>query len=282
MSVLLLETPGLIDLRAFTLMGVSAKPGAALPIGKFGTGLKYSVACLVRWDTNPVVWIGEDKYTFKKSADTFRGQNFYGITMVRQRFGIGMGRYTKLAYTTLYGREWKPWMVYRELEANTRDEGGSTTLVDNVVSGKPGFTRIVVDNRDVIEAYLDSAKVFLPDGQREGSGVQVIDQPSQALYWRGMKVYDLPKQAQRTYNILDDITLTEDRTLGSEWLARYYIGQWLLTQADRAQVQDFITADEEYWEHEFELDVSTEPGPAFKEIMVARPTHQGQPSRRPW
>jgi hypothetical protein len=61
---LVFETPGLIDLRAFTVMGFNAKPATENPIGYFGTGLKYAISVLCRLGTKPVVWIGQDKYTF--------------------------------------------------------------------------------------------------------------------------------------------------------------------------------------------------------------------------
>lgn len=105
MSVLVFETPGHIDIRAFTLMGVSAKPSTTSSIGYFGTGLKYAVASLVRMGSRPVVWIGRDRYTFFNRPDKFRGVEFDKITMRRDRLGL-RGRNTDLPYTTMYGRKW--------------------------------------------------------------------------------------------------------------------------------------------------------------------------------
>lgn len=47
MSVVQFRTPGLIPLEAFDTMGISAKVGDH-PIGRFGTGLKYAVAVILR------------------------------------------------------------------------------------------------------------------------------------------------------------------------------------------------------------------------------------------
>ena len=269
MTILVFDTPGLLDKRGFTLMGVSAKLTKS-PIGRFGTGLKYGVASLVRMGTEPVVWIGTDRYTFSKRRDSFRGVEFDNITMRRDRFGL-TGRNTALPYTTSYGRDWKPWMVMREFESNTRDEGGTSYMAEEV-SGVPGRTLICISEPSVIEAYKDIGSVFLPGALREGTGVEVLNRPSKYIYWRGMRVLEIEKEAKLTYNILNDMQLTEDRTLSSEWEARLYIAQWVTKEADAAQVTEVITAPEGAWEHEMDLNVGYNgPSDAFKETMVRYP-----------
>jgi hypothetical protein len=69
---LIFETPGLLDLRSLTVMGLNAKPNARNPIGSFGTGLKFAVAVLTRLGTPPVIYAGRNRYTFNVVADTFR------------------------------------------------------------------------------------------------------------------------------------------------------------------------------------------------------------------
>lgn len=274
MTCLVFETPGLIDIRAFTLMGVSAKPSTTSPIGYFGTGLKYAIATLVRLGGKPVVWIGEDRYTFFKREGEFRGVAFDKISMRRDRFGLlGKGRITDMPFTTMYGRTWKPWMVVRELESNTRDENGSSYITEgSIILSDAGITRIVIEDADVIEAYRSLNNIFLPGAERSGTGVQVIEEPSKYLYWRGLRVYELGTAAQRTYNIRDHVYLTEDRTLQGEWHARSLIAQWAATEADRAQVAAIVTAEEgEVWESCLEFDRSVPPSPAFRDTMLNYP-----------
>jgi hypothetical protein len=46
------------------------------PIGYFGTGLKYAISVLCRLGTKPVVWIGQDKYTFYTQDGRLPRQGF--------------------------------------------------------------------------------------------------------------------------------------------------------------------------------------------------------------
>lgn len=270
MTKLVFDTPGLMDTRSITLQGVSAKPNTTSPIGYFGTGLKYSIASLVRMGSNPVIFIGNDRFTFFKRPDEFRGVEFEKISMRRDRFGLlGRGRITDLPFTTMYGRTWKPWIIVRELESNTRDEEGESYLSKDEVQPREGRTLIVVEEPEVIEAYNTLADIFLPEGERKGTGVQVINKPSKFLYWRGMRVYQLDKEAAHTYNILDFVTLTEDRTLPYEYDARNKISRWVQTEADAAQVQEVVTGKDN-WESSLSYERSIPPSPAFRDTMVLR------------
>lgn len=278
MSCVVFETPGLIDLRSFTLMGVSAKPNSTNPLGKFGTGLKYSVATLVRLGATFIVWIGEDKYTFFKRDDKeFRGQPVEKLSMRRESFRLTKPRVTDLPYTVGYGKNWKPWMCYRELESNTRDENGTTwhdTAPAEMIVGKADTTRIVIDLPEFEKAFVDRADIFLPDAQKEGRGVQVIDKPSKFIYWRGLKVYELQKDSQFTYNFLDPLELTEDRTLTHVWYARQRLADWLVQHDDEARIEQVVKVGDKYWEHGLEPAQSTAPSRAYHNVMV-RSKHVG-------
>jgi hypothetical protein len=281
MKYLVFDTPGLLDKRAFSLIGVSAKPSVDNPIGRFGTGLKYSIACLVRWSGEVAIWIGDDRYTFSKLKGTFRGTDYNSITLRRDRFGI-TGRNTRLPFPDTYGRDWKPWQVMRELEANTADENGDSYIVDTPPLGIVGRTLIVVTDPTVIAAYEDRDTVFLPRGYRQGDGVQVFDKPSKYIYWRSMRVLELQRPALLTYNILDNMSITEDRTLTSEWEARVKIARWLTAQADAAYVRKVITAKQGDWEHEMDLETYSTPSDAFRETMVLYPKGASVASTRYW
>jgi len=65
------ETPGLLDTRSFTTFGINAKPNAKSPIGMFGTGLKYSIAVLMRQALKVTVWIGDQPYEFLLKNPSF-------------------------------------------------------------------------------------------------------------------------------------------------------------------------------------------------------------------
>lgn len=208
MTVVVHKTPGLIDLRAFTLMGVSAKPDHKNPIGQFGTGLKYSIAVAVRLGASPVVYIGHDRYEFYAEPEQFRGQAFQSIKMRPKKASLLRASPSiTLPFSTNYGKNWVAWQIFRELEANTRDENGETFSHDGDLAelAGDGHTLIAIDHIDYLEAWQDREKIFLKHGLavKEGShAVQILEGESEAIYYRGMRARDTQKKTFMTYNIL--------------------------------------------------------------------------------
>jgi hypothetical protein len=276
LTAIVFNTPGELDLRAFTLMGVSAKPNSKNPIGYFGTGLKYAIATLVRLGAEPVVWIGLEKYTFFKRKGEFRGTEFEKLSMRRESFKLTKPRVTDLPYAVSYGRNWEAWMAFRELESNTRDEGGESFEMENAPDGAPGQTTVVVELEAFTEAFRKRNEIFLEEAQREGVGVQVVDRPNNYLYWRGLRVYKLPKPSLFTYNFLDHMVLTEDRTLDNVYMARYNLASWLVACNSDHVIGKVLQASEKHWEHELEFPTHVSPGRAFVSVMQRYPKRVSQ------
>jgi hypothetical protein len=263
------RTPGLLDPRAFSVMGLSAKPRSDNPIGLFGTGLKYAIATLCRMGDAPVMVIGRDRYTFVGRADEFRGAKYLRIRARLEKPGWARARYIDLPFTTEYGRFWQPWMAYREIESNTRDEGGSTEVIhdwgpDHDLMQHPDSTCFIVKHPDYIAAHAFQDGIFLPGAGRDSKGVEAHTGESDKLYWRGMRVMDLTKRTVRTWNFMEPLELTEDRTLKHVHVARYHLTRWIAEHCtDERLIEDVLMADAEYWEHKLE----------FRE-WAARPTEQ--------
>lgn len=277
---IIFSTKGHIDIRAFTTMGLSAKPGSTNPIGYFGTGLKYAIATLTRLGTKPIVWIGNDKYEFFTQKDEFRGQEYEKVRMKVDKWMLFKSSYTDLPFTTQYGRNWKIWMAFRELEANTRDEDGETIQTSvpelhNQTDRDPRFTEIIVDHPDFDEAYKKRDEIFLPNALRkqeaETSGLQIFPGQSKVLYWRGLKVAELPKPSLYTYNFLRHLSLTEDRTLDDLWQARQVLAEHLLQVADERMVKKIVSCRDDYWEYELSLPTYLKPSREFRRVMYNAP-----------
>jgi hypothetical protein len=92
---------GLIDVRAITTFGVSAKdPCNSNPIGYFGTGLKYAIAVLLRNDIPITIHSGLDTYAFEARRDVIRSKTFDMVYMNDSPIGFT----TDLGKTESYGR----------------------------------------------------------------------------------------------------------------------------------------------------------------------------------
>lgn len=277
------ETPGLIDIRSFTTFGLHAKPNSDTPIGKFGTGLKYAVATLLRLGCTIRVFIGLEEYEFFTSDGLFRGQNFKQCKMRKRRSILKKWTYQELPFTTDHGKFWEAWQAFRELESNTRDEGGKTWIDDGEGGGAqylisnlahPDKTLIAVEGLVYEQAYKDRDEIFLPNAltQREGDDkVQVFNEPSKFIYWRGIRVFDLEKPSIYTYNILEEMTLTEDRTLKYVWEAQSKIAAYVARSKDRKLINTVVSADDKFFEHRVEFDYSyVSPSEEFNEVVAKK------------
>ena len=287
MTAVVFETPGLIDVRAFTIMGAHAKPNSANPIGYFGTGLKYAIAVLVRLGAEPVVWIGRDRFSFTTYATTFRGLPLETIKMRVLKDGAKRPRYFELPYTTAYGKNWEVWQAFRELESNTRDEGGKTYFLDpdetlsldSLMAESDGTrTRIVVELPEFVEAARAIDSIFLPRARREGKLLEAIDPDdwpdadrANLIYYRTMLAMAVEKPTLFTYNVLERLELTEDRTLKYGFQVRDVLARWVLSEAAEEQVEAVVTATDEFWEYNLEFPGYVAPSEAFRAVMLRRP-----------
>lgn len=199
--MLTFQNNGEIDIRAATVAGMSAKETNS-PIGYFGTGLKYAIACILRWNGEITIYSGLTCHKFSKSSTLFRQQDFDQVALN----GLPIG------YTTEYGKNWRPWQVFRELYANALDEGGA--VYNKTIPAEAGKTTIHVSCTDVESRYFDKDKIILPPGTEydlKTGKVEIIYRPSDFIYFRGVRVCNIGLPF--TANITDKVILTEDRTL---------------------------------------------------------------------
>lgn len=276
-ETLVFRTPGLIDLRSFTVMGFNAKPMVTNPIGFFGTGLKYSVAVLLRLGCKMVVHIGKDKYTFYAKKVDFRGKEFEQVWMRAEKWRL-RARNIELPFTTEYGKNWEPWMVFRELESNTRDENG-TTYIDDFGSGEfeptGECTAILVDHPEVIEAFNKSGEVFMDEAEHpvvvEDGAVRVREKGGQQLFYRGIRAKDTSKPTLFSYDFINTHGLTEDRTLRDEFWARHTLGSFVAGCDNHHVIRTILTAPDGNWEYGLEIPKYAKPSDAFHRVMAERP-----------
>lgn len=204
--MLVFQNPGLIPEAALTTMGVSAKV-IDNPIGQFGTGIKYAIAIILRHGGKVTIYRGKKALEFGIKSQTIRDKDFKIVTMNGKPLG----------FTDQVGLNWQPWMAYRELYSNCKDEGG--TIQQFVHSGeelgKVKETWIVVEWPEIEKIHEDRHTIILStDPSYTLDKVEVhpgLD--SSHLYYKRIRVMDLTPQAKYTYSLSGHQTLTEDRTL---------------------------------------------------------------------
>ena len=150
--MIVFRNQGLIDLTAVRTLGVSVKEEGA--IGYFGTGLKFAIATILRNGGQVIIWRGEDRHEFGVSPADVRGKSFDIVTLDGAEIG----------FTTKLGRDWEPWMAFRELACNALDEGGEYFASEKDVGPGCGEETIIeVTGGGIDDAYATRHDIILED-----------------------------------------------------------------------------------------------------------------------
>jgi len=201
MTYVIFENNNEIDKTAITTMGVSVKNNDT-SIGYFGTGLKFSIACLLRNNCSVSIASGEDLLNFTSESKEIRGSDFNIVLMNGHELG----------FTTLLGRDWELWQSFRELYSNCLDEEGRTYLSDTIPKPQKGKTIISVEGSDFIKEYENMDMVFISKDEEPLESNNVCEvYKGQGVFYRGVRVMEQVSSLMR-YNVLNKIDLTEDRT----------------------------------------------------------------------
>ena len=144
--------PGEIDLDAALILGVNAKVNEN-PIGRYGSGLKYAIAVLLRTGHSVTIWSGLEENIFYARTASTRGVEYSQVWCNDKPLG----------FTTHLGSNWEVWQALRELKSNAQDEGGITTDDISEADAIEGRTVIEVTGSGIMLAWENRAKYFLAD-----------------------------------------------------------------------------------------------------------------------
>lgn len=265
--MIIFKNPGLIDPVAMVTSGVSAKEGDN-PIGIFGTGLKYAIAILLRNNCTIDIWRGNKRYAFTLKEKTIRKQKFNIVCMNDKPLG----------FTDRLGLNWEPWMAFRELYCNAKDEGGITASIDPGQLQDPMFgpskstTTIVCTGKAIEDAYVRRHETILMTAPLFSlNGVDVHQGESEYMFYKGIRVWKQPHKSLYTYNLTRAQLLTEDRTILYPYgipalVARAIVGATL--PAFLRDVLEDTSETRDRWEHHlpFGSVCDEKPSPQFMEM----------------
>lgn len=260
--MLIFKNKGVIPEDAITISGVSAKVGDN-PIGVFGTGLKYTIAIVLRLGGSITIYRGLKKLEFARKNSIVRGKEFHIITMNGK----------KLGFTDRLGLNWEPWMAYRELYSNMLDENGSVARLandgENIVQPEKGCTMIVIDCIELEKVHEERNQIVLmSEPMFSLPGVNVHAGESLYVYYKGIRVHKLQKKSLYTYNISEATHLTEDRTLLYPWMVQGTIVKAVVQCTDIPFLTKALSRNDGTLENDlpYEGVKSMQPTPQFMEI----------------
>lgn len=237
MNAVIFENAGEIDLRTISTFGCSVKE-TSNPIGFFGTGLKYALAVLIRTGHAISIQSGKTVTEIISRKEEIRGKEFDFIC------GVCDSVTTPLGFTTELGKNWLPWMAYRELYCNANDEHeGRIYSSGEVLEPQGGKTRVIVTGAEILAIFNNSSEFILKSQPLAVCGVvEVHAGETSSLFYRGIKVGNFEKPALFTYNITEHTTLTEDRTVSDIHSCRNRIGRALSTHGEKAVLEKILIA----------------------------------------
>lgn len=252
--MIVFQNAGEIDMLTVTTFGCSVKESSN-PIGMFGTGLKYALGVLLRTGHKVFIQSGAMEVEVTAAQDSIRGKEFELIMVGDTRAG----------FTTQLGKLWDVWMAYRELHCNAKDEPDSSIYTTGEHPAPvAGFTRVIVSGEPMEKAHQSRAEFILQSQPLfKIGGTEVHPKSSDALFYRGIKVMNLPKPSLFTYNYIHTMELTEDRTAKDVMLQIRMIGMDAYRFAERSLLETILIAPREAFESDLDLNWSCEPGADF-------------------
>jgi len=152
---ILIQNDGEIETNSFELIGASTKRGETGKIGFFGSGLKYSIAYMMRKGIDFKVFSGEKELVFTTMPETLKEQTFDRICI--------NGKST--SYTVTMGPTWKEdWFVLREIYCNALDEGSCQLIKStDIVQSSSGKTRIYIELTEILQGVIDNWDRYFSD-----------------------------------------------------------------------------------------------------------------------
>jgi hypothetical protein len=262
--MIVFTNPGIIDTDAAFTLGVNVKESEN-PIGHFGTGLKFAIATILRNNGSIIIWRSNDeRIVLSAQPKVIRGKDF-GIVNAQHFYADGPGDPYALGFTTDLGKGWQPWMAFRELACNALDEAGKFYSTMGEPDPQAGTT-IVVTGGGIEDAYNDRQGI-LAEGEPLYADERFEVRPGETnfIYYRGVRIGQLPRTMTHRYNLLSKIDLTEDRTFKYQWEVLDKLGGALMQCDDPKVVDRALTCGENYLEHHLTLPGYVVPAPVFKE-----------------
>lgn len=243
-----------IDLNAIALMGVSVKTGSN-PIGFFGTGLKFSIATLLRTGHQVELIRSGESVPFRIHSEVIRGENFDRVKMGDELLG----------FTTKLGRNWEAWQAYRELHCNCTDEGG--VIGDEIPAGEWG-TIFAIDGEAIERCHRNRHEIFLASSPLFATDECEIHRGDGAhAFYRGVRAHKQGRQALFNYNVLAQLDLTEDRTIKNTYMLEHYAENSICDCDDEDIIQAALMAPQGSYEHGFDYSGRCwKPSDAFMNV----------------
>ena len=240
-SALVFSNPGSLDINLVKLLGVSVKETDS-PIGFFGTGLKYAMAASLRLGGSMTIITDGQVYQVHGKGINLRSKDFTQVMLNDEALG----------FTTELGKQWEAWMVVRELYSNTLDEDGDTSISSETPEEMQtqDQTIVILRGQVFLDIWQKRGEYFI-DRDKERAAhpspyIEAFAAPghNHAVFYKGIKIWDSLSPTLYRYNLVDGVTLTEDRTLKYAFDFTEALEKSIITSNDTRFIHQCLTAPE--------------------------------------
>lgn len=250
MKFIKIKSKGEIDEKAFYLLGASSKREDSTKIGMFGSGLKYSLAFLLRNNIPFKVFSGYREVKFSINKQKFRDKEF-DIIYVNDKE-------TSLT-TDMGGIDWKSWSVIREIYSNAMDEGDALIEIieeNSVFDCQPieDFTTFYIQINDDFQEIIDNWNLYFSEKRtdlvyHDKDFNQLYNGgDTNLIYRKGIRCHFTEKTKSIFHYDLSWVKINESRILSDEWTFRYNLVKFLKCINNKSVVHRILYNINDYWE----------------------------------
>ena len=257
MKIIKITSKGEIDERAFSLLGASSKRDDNTKIGMFGSGLKYSLAYLLRKEIKFKVFSGYREVKFTTEEEIFRDKSFNRIYV--------NGKETSL--TTDMGMDWQHWFVMREIYCNALDESEGSITIEEINSFKDiapieDFTSFFISVDDDFNTIINNWDDYFSENRKDlifhddkfnqiyAGGEKVL------IYRKGIRCHSNESTKALFHYDMSWININESRIIADDYDFRYNLVKFLKEIKDEKIVHRILYNINDYWEKYLYWDCS--------------------------
>lgn len=249
-----IESKGIIDTQAFSLLGASSKREDKTKIGFFGSGLKYSIAYMLRSNIAFRAFADYKEIKFTTMPIPFRDKSFDVILID--------GKETSM--TTEMGMDWESWFSIREIYCNALDEGEShiTIVKESECLPIEDKTVFYIQATKEFQDIVDNWDLYFSENRQD---LLYSDTEMNQLYTGGDKliVYRkgirclYSKEEKTIFNYdLSWVQINESRTIKNEWDFKYNLKGFLQKITNPKIIAHILNTINGRWEKALNWDIA--------------------------